>query len=307
MALSTADIDAGFAQLRTERALERRLDQVRDPDFWRALNPDLTISDFPLASRRVRPAATADIAGLCRRQIIADGYLATPPVVPADELARLAAGIERVVAAGFPSTLAAVYDEYYNIFNGLEPVFAPLLGDDYVMVTQGVWAFYVPAGDDGRTLWTAGSPHRDRMAPDARTLARDVPSIITLWIPLEDVTPDQSCIYVLPAPFDEDFYTGETGVDVKKVRLQDIRSLPARAGSVLGWSSHLIHWGSRASRFAERARMSVTIYFQRRDVPLWHPFHIDPALPASFRDRLMWIDHSMARPGLLSGQRPEGV
>lgn len=307
MPLSSAEIDAGFAQLRSERALQKRLGDVRNADFWRALNPDLTISDFPLAAKRARPAASAEIAEHCRKQVIADGYLAAPPLIPNDELQRLARGIERVVEAGFPSALAGVYDEYFSIFSGLEPVFAPLFGDDYVMVTQGIWAFYVPPGDNGRTLWTAGSPHRDRMAPDARTLAREVPSIMTLWMPLEDVTPDQSCIYVVPAPFDPDFYTGAREVDFDKIRLQDIRCLPAKAGSILGWSSHLIHWGSSASTFADRARMSVTMYFQRRDVPLWHPFHLDPTKPLSLEERLMWIDHSMARPGLLSGLRPEGV
>lgn len=307
MVLSSADIDAGFAQLRAERALQRRLPEVRDPDFWRALNPELTISDFPLAVPRARPAATATVAAQCRDQVLSDGYFITPPLIPADELRRLAAGIERVVAAGFPSALAAVYDEYYNIFSGLDAVGAPLFGDDYIMVTQGLWAFYVPAGDDGRGLWTAGAPHRDRMGPDARTLAHDVPSIMTIWMPLEDVTPDQSCIYVVPASCDPDFYTGERLVHGDRIRLQDIRCLPASAGSVLGWSSHLIHWGSRASAFAERPRMSVTMYFQRRDVPLWHPFHVDPQKPLSFLDRLMWIDHSMGRPGSISGLRPEGV
>lgn len=307
MAISPADIDAGFAQLRSERLLQRRLHEVQDPDFWRALNPELTISDFPFARPKVRPAATAALAARCREQITTDGYLATPPVIPADELARLANGILRVVDAGLPSTLAAVYDEYYNIFDGLAPIFAPLLGDDYIMLTQGVWAFHVPAGDDGRMLWTAGSPHRDRMAPDARTMAHDVPSVLTLWIPLTDVTTDHSCIYVVPAPFDEDFYTPERKVDESKIRLQDIRALPAKAGSVLGWSSHLIHWGSRSSRFVDTPRLAVTMYFQRRDVPLWHPFHLQPDTPVTFSDRLMWIDHSMARPGTLSGRRPEGV
>lgn len=307
MAISPADIDAGFAQLRAERALTRRLPEVRDPDFWRALNPDLTISEFPLATRRERPAAVAAMADHCRRQITTDGYLMTPPVIPADEMARLAAGIERVVAAGFPSVFAAVYDEYYNIFNGLEPIFAPLMGDDYIMLTQGVWAFHVAPGDDGRTLWTAASAHRDRMSPDARTLAGDVPSVLTLWIPLTDVTTEHSCIYVVPAPYDAGFYRGEKEVLRTDFRLQDIRALPAKAGSVLGWSSHLIHWGSRSSAFAETPRMSVTMYFQRRDVPLWHPFHLDPTVASPFLDRLMWIDHSMARPGLLSGMRPEGA
>ena len=163
--------------------------------------------------------------------MIEEGYLITPPIVPIDELARFVRGIERVVAAGFPSALAALYDEYYNLFAGLEPVFAPLMGDDYLMVTQGLWAFHVPAGDDGRTLWTSAGPHRDRMRPDARALARDVPSVLTLWMPLEDVTPDQSCIYVVPAPYDPGFYAGEGPVRSETIRFQDIRCLPVRAGT----------------------------------------------------------------------------
>lgn len=307
MALSAPDINAGFQQVREERALLKRIAEVRDPAFWLALNPELSITDFPMAARRERLAVSPSVAEQCREQLIHEGFMSTPPLVPADELARIARGMERVVAAGLPSVLAAVYDEYYNLFNGLEAVFAPLLGDDYIAVTQGVWAFHVAPGDDGRMLWTSNAPHRDRMNPDARTLAHEVPSIITLWMPLEDVTPDMSCIYVVPAPFDPGFYTPRAPVERKNIRLQDIRCLPARAGQVLGWSSHLIHWGSRASAYSKRPRMAVTMYFQRRDVALWHPFHIDPTRPATFLDRLMWIDHSMGRPGFLSGQRPEGV
>jgi hypothetical protein len=298
VALNVADIDAGFAQVRAERTLQRRMADVRNPDFWRALNPDLTISDFPLAARHSRlPVEDAAVAR-CRAQIVEDGYLQTPRLVPEDECDRLAAGIERIVAEGLPSVLAAVYDEYYNVFGAMEAVFAPLLGPDYVMVTQGVWAFYVAAGDDGRALWTANSPHRDRMAPDARTIAGDVPSIITVWMPLTDVTTEHSCVYVVPKYADPDFNAPPKDVR-QNFRLQDIRALPTGAGTVLGWSSHLIHWGSRSSRWAPTPRVAVTMYFQRRDVPLWHPFHIDPSAPCTFRERLTWIDHSMGRPGLL--------
>jgi hypothetical protein len=307
MALSPAQIDAGFAQLRAERTLARRMNEVRDPDFWRALNPELSITEFPLAARRPRLPVTADAIGRCRRQVTEDGYLHTPPLVPSDEVARLARGIQRVVDEGLPSVLACVYDEYFNIFNGLESFFEPLLGPNYYMVTQGLWAFHVPAGDDGRTLWTAGSPHRDRMRPDARTMAHDVPSILTLWMPLADVTTDHSCIYVVPASCDEDYFTPVKDLDEKKIRLQDIRALPARAGSILGWSSHLIHWGSRPSAFVTTPRIAATIYFQRADVPAWHPFSIDPARPVPFVDRLTWIDHSMARPGLLGGRTVAGA
>lgn len=306
MALTHADVEAGFAQVLAERELEKRMADVRNPDFWRALNPDLTISDFPLAVGRERIAPSPAAVEHGRAQLIADGYLHAPPMVPRAETARLAAGIQRIVEHGLPPALAAVYDEYYNVFSGLEPVFEPLLGADYIMVTQGVAAFYVPAGADGRALWSASAPHRDRMGPDARTLAHETPSILTLWLPVTDVTTEHSCIYVVPASADPGFYAAGMGVD-PKFRYQDIRALPAEAGSVLGWSSHLLHWGSSSSRFVTSPRMAVTMYFQRRDVPLWHPFHLDPARPCSFAERLTWIDHGMARPGLLGGVKVEGA
>lgn len=305
MTLTHADVEAGFAQVRAERALQKRMADVRDPGFWRALNPELTISDFPLAAARERLPVTADAIERCARQLKADGYLQAPPLVPRAEAARLALAIERIVAEGLPPALAAVYDEYYNVFNGMEPVFAPLLGHDYILITQGVGAFHVPAGADGRALWTASSPHRDRMWPDAATMARETPSILTVWLPLTDVTTEHSCIYVVPAHADEGFYTGDAAVG--SVRLQDVRALPARAGAVLAWSSHLIHWGSASSEFVTSPRIAVNMYFQRRDVPLWHPFHIDPARPCTFGERLTWIDHGMARPGLLGGVQVEGA
>jgi ectoine hydroxylase-related dioxygenase (phytanoyl-CoA dioxygenase family) len=187
----------------------------------------------------------------------------------------------------------------------MEPLFEPLLGPGYIMITQGVAAVHVPPGADGRALWSTSAPHRDRMGPDARTLAHDVPSILTLWLPLTDVTTEHSCIYVVPAAADPGFYSPE--MTVGKFRLQDIRALPAAAGAVLSWSSHLIHWGSRSSSFVTTPRMAVTMYFQRRDVPLWHPFSLDPGRPCSFTERLTWIDHGMARPGLLGGVTIEGA
>ncbi|TAK13423.1 MAG: hypothetical protein EPO35_10355 [Acidobacteria bacterium] len=306
MELTNADIDAGFAQVRRERALHRRLDDVRNPDFWRRLNPELSITDFPLRRAARRAAPPAAVLDRCRRQLLADGYLHVPSLVPRDEAERLAAAVTRIVNDGLPAELTAVYDEAYRIFAGLEAVFEPLLGPGYFMVTQGVGAFYVPPADDGRSLWTASAPHRDRMAPDARTMAGEVPSILTLWLALSDVTTEHSCLYVVPASADPDFHTPERKVG-DTFRLQDIRALPAQTGDVIGWSSHLIHWGSASSRFVTTPRISITMYFQRRDVPLWHPFHIDPEQPCTFAERLTWIEHSLGRAGLFDGIKVEGA
>ena len=67
MALTPAEIDAGFAQVMEEHHLRKRLGDVRHPDFWRALNPELSITEFPLRVRRERPAATLDLTESAQR------------------------------------------------------------------------------------------------------------------------------------------------------------------------------------------------------------------------------------------------
>jgi len=215
-----------------------------------------------------------------------------------DRVERLRSGVERIIAAGFPAWLAGVYDEFYQAFQGLEELFVPLLGPDYLMVVNGLSTFYVPPGDSGFGRWTALPPHRDGRDADPAVVAREMPSILAVWIPLTRVTTLNSCLYVLPATGDPCYHSAQRSVQQEHLRLQDARALPCEAGSVLGWSTHLIHWGSRSSAFADGPRIAISIYLQRRDVPLRHPFAVafDGAVP--FGDRLMWLEDSWGSPGL---------
>jgi hypothetical protein len=296
--LSAAKINAGFERVEALRRLERDRAQYLDPGYWRALNPELSITASPFVD--VAPVdVTPDEAAEHARQLREEGYLQTRPLVPADACARLARAIRRLAGAQVMTVFASLYDEYYQIFQGLEPLFTPILGEGYQWVGHGNYAYYVPPGDTGSSGLTAASPHRDTLGPDAPILTRQLPTLVSLWVPLTDVSTVESCIYVVPADLDPDYFTTKRDVDRTTLDLQTIRALPVQAGSLLAWSTHLIHWGSAASRRARHPRMSVAMYFQRGDIPPYDAaatFQCGGEVP--FRDRLRWAAQSIGRSGI---------
>lgn len=298
--MNPEQIDAGFDEVRRERAVRSRIDDVRNPEFWRRLNPGLTVSDEPFARPRPRVRVDPAVVDRAKRQLVEEGYMQTPPLVVDDDMVRLRLGIERLTAAGFPSGMGCVYDEFYRVFQGLDELFAPLLGDGYEMVLHGIWTFCIPPGDPARGRSGTIGPHRD-VAPDAAVFARQVPSVLSVWIPLADVTTLDSCLYVVPAPGDPDYYAeDQQTVRREALRWQDIRALPAQAGSILAWSSRLIHWGSRSSALATRPRVAASNYLQRGDAPRWAPSIVGFTSRVPFGDRLEWIASSYGVPALFA-------
>ncbi len=203
-------------------------------------------------------------------------------------------GILRVVQAGLPSVFACVYDEFYRLFDGLDELFEPTLGARYLMVPHGFWSFHVAVGDTAhRDGFSAAPPHRDLIGIDHSVSQGGAPTIVNVWIPLTDATPLNSCMYVLPGNLDPHYRTPEHGKRGSDVRLQDIRALPAVAGSVLAWTVHLLHWGSRSAPNAPGPRMSVATYFQRRDVVPFHGSALEIPSAIPFESRLEWIARSL--------------
>jgi Phytanoyl-CoA dioxygenase (PhyH) len=283
--------------------LRKTRSHVLDANYWRGLNPDLSISEFPCDGSPAPLVFDSGDRERYVRNIHGEGYLQTPPVLDANLLARLRAGIERVVRAGYPSVFACVYDEFYQLFAGLGGLLEPILGRRYLMVTEGFWAFFVGVGDSGYGGWSATAPHRDSIGPDPAVLEGRLPTILNVWIPLTDATPLNSCIYVVPGHLDERYRTTERRVHLGEIRLQDIRALPAPAGAVLAWTSHLVHWGSRSSSQAAAPRMSAAMYFQNRDVPPYDESAMDFPERVPFELRLHWIARTM-RPGVFDYARP---
>jgi hypothetical protein len=223
--------------------------------YWEKLFPECSITHTPfsdaLPDYEVSPAQQDRIA----RDAHQEGYFCLEPVLPAKEVWTIANAIRAIVGVGLPPVFCFVYDEVWRIFSRLNQVLEPILEPGFRFKTAGMWGWYI----DNRS---AGfPPHRDLLGlniePDGR------PSNLSIWIPFTDATLHNGCIYVVPTNMDPDFphnLKGGSTIDV-----QCVRAVPARAGSVLGWSSNIIHWGARSSHFATEPRISIGVGYNRAD------------------------------------------
>lgn len=131
--------------------------------------------------------------------------------------------------------------------------------------------------DEHRGLGSSfGLPHRDYSAADS-LYCDDEPAVLTVWIPLNDATNNNGCIYVVPREFDTDFSRTDghhahmnpaaevqRGVSSKiHFPLHGVRALPAPAGSLIAWYGNTIHWGSSCSKYAKDPRKSIALTFVR--------------------------------------------
>ena len=252
--------------------------EATSPVFWRELVPDLSIDGGGASPPLMRAEFDSLLPALHD-----EGYVNTPGVFAPAFVARLHEGIRVLHAHGIPPPFAFVYDEYWRIFQSLAPFLVAVLGENY-RVLPDLWAWYVQPSNTSAG-WT---PHRDR--PRSTLAADNRPNSLTVWLPLTDTTPLNGCIYVLPAHLDPDIRRPEATANNKfnfpSETLQNIRALPATAGSLLAWNQSLLHWGSRASRLGFAPRCSIALQFQRGELPPFEKPLLDPTALPPFHDRL---------------------
>jgi hypothetical protein len=108
-------------------------------------------------------------------------------------------------------------------------------------------------------------------------------------------------MYVLPASLDPNYLNsqveGRTATESIQMmnNLQAIRALPAKAGSILGWTHALFHWGSRSSLKAENPRISLSVEFQRGDIAPYETGLLDPLVLPTFSQRLHLIGRQILK------------
>lgn len=254
----------------------------RRRDYWRSLAPGLSIGGA------CAPAPAAGSLADELPRLLADGYFATPPVFSAGATHPLATAIRGLVLSGLPPLFAMAYDEAWSLLLGAAAALAPLLGGPTRLVPD-FWVWHVGRGESAG--WR---PHRD-LQYSHEALARDGrPTLVTVWIPLTDAAPDNSCIYVLPTSRDPQLPHHPERQEVPTASLADVRALPARAGSLLGWNQRLLHWGSRSSPWATAPRVALGAYVQRADAPPVDPLEIRPG-PVPFAVRLAAIGRAALR------------
>jgi hypothetical protein len=261
-------------------------DLMASPEAWRAFAPGLHVGDEAVLSARQRFPLVDDAPTNAERQMRAEGYFQLPPGRWDLPLDRMAETVARLAALDAPPVLAFHFDEFWLMFAGLQRLLCGLLGDNPRMLPD-FWAWHIdPAGNEAG--W---APHRDRgrasLLPDGR------PKVLTLWLPLTDATPENSCIYVVPADRDPTYGTAEEYQH--QFSLADIRALPARQGSVLGWDQAVLHWGSHAATRKLPPRISIACEFQRRDAEPYGAPLFDPRYPPDFTMRQALIGRQILR------------
>lgn len=272
---------AGVPDLRSHVA------RIESADFWRRINTHLTITDRPFdAGRRPYEFSARDVER-ARVQICEEGYLQSGPGVSIADCQALSTAMARIIEARYHPMFLAVYDEYWRVLQGIAPLLTPILGSGY-RVLGDFWIWCI----DHRAASAGWRPHRDHQFRRRVTLRDDrTPTIVTVWIPFTDATPLNGCMYLLPLSCDPNV---PERLDVFEARsLQDVRALPAAAGSVLAWNQYILHWGGAASKWADGPRMSTGIYVQAGDVPLFTEKPVDFDQPLPFGKRLSLIAANM--------------
>jgi len=245
-------------------------------EFWQGLCPRLTIEDL---SEPV-PAAVGEsdrLFSVLKRE----GYIQVPDALSEECIGPIRDSIATLFRRGIPLPFIFVYDQPWRAFQSLAPFLSTVLGEDYRALPD-FWVWHVSPNENA----TGWGPHRDRVQP---TLDPDnSPHTLSVWLPFTDATPLNGCMYVLPAHLDDRFverrWDGEGNNIVHNP--QNIRALPATAGSLLAWNQAIVHWGGRGSSLGTTPRISAAFEFQRGDKPAFNRPLLDPARLPSFNERL---------------------
>jgi hypothetical protein len=254
-------------------------DRLADRSYWGNLAPALHLDGSALSRQGTN--LSADRLDKLDRDLRRVGYYAADGVLPADDLRPILEVCAKLHRFGLPLVFAFVYDETWNLFLRLAPLWARFLGEDWRIVPS-LWGWFVEPGEEN----AGWRPHRDR---DSVPTVRDdgTPLSLTAWIPLTPALPSNGCIYVVPWPHTLD--------DLRRENLQRIRALPAMPGSVIGWHHEVYHWSGRSTEDAPFPRVSLSIELQRADFAPLEGRVLDPSQIPAYPERIRLIGEQILR------------
>ncbi len=265
--------------------------------FWRELAPEMTIEVLDSSAQPI----AIDEKSLTEigQRMTRDGFLQLPPVLAGHEVSAVCRAIERLQSVNLPPVYIYVYDQPWRLFQRLSPLLRHFLGHQYALLPN-FWAWSIPLVDQA-----AGWPlHRDC---DAQTRF-DNPDFgqtlmsLSLWLPLSDATLENGCMYVLPKSRQERY--PETIKSVDEIDDADRRALPAKAGSVLGWSQDLYHWSGSVTAQARNPRVSLSLEFQNTSFEALAEPLLDVGAPPQFSARLALIAQQFDKYRHMEMQKP---
>lgn len=196
------------------------------------------------------------------------------------DFGKIAATMEQLVDAGWPPVFIFIFDEPWKVCCRLFDCMGQLIDDDELLLEHSMyaWALHRPELSDPSSAAKVekvgtnfGTPHRDITYNNCHNPDDGKPDILSVWIPVVDVSTENGCMYVIPRERDPQF-----SLDVSKKdqdpfshRFQYEAVLPLApidAGSALVWHPNLIHWGSSCRATSQLPpRKSIAMAFRVRD------------------------------------------
>ena len=243
-------------------------DDLRRPNFWRSEFPRLDLSGTVDARRYAADLPYSEEDRLIDEQRMAeDGYIQGRHPILSLYGPKLADAARHCAELGVPPVFLFLFNDVWRCFYALAPAITPLVGAPLCALPD-FWLWHIDP-ESGEAGWT---PHVDK-GPYALT-REGRPLSVTVWIPLSEANPLNSCIYVLPASRDPEYRAQQRFRDPD---ITQVRALPASPGDWLCWNQALLHWGGASSRFADQPRMSMALEFQTGTTsPFNEPLISDP-------------------------------
>jgi len=255
-------------------------------EFWRRMAPELTISDGQPKCGPSDPGMTPDpaLGNSNRLRLVNDGFVHLKRETPERTLPMIAAAMNRIVKAGLPAAFIGVYDEVWTLVAQMNGAIDGIFDGKGAMVPN-FWACHgqvAPGLSAGRNRAGHG------------VFADGTPKTITVWMPLTEATPENGCVYVVPAGQDRNY--GKSGAMQADASLPGIRALPAQAGDALIWTGETYRWQARPDRRGrEKPLLSLTWEFQSRAIAPLEGLLIDSYPYVPFETRLALVARQMPR------------
>lgn len=247
---------------------------INNWSFWSTLSPELSA---PAQTASAAPAPlTIDPAALAAASasMDLDGYLQLAPVFTPTELRPVLDTLFKLQSVNLPPVFIYVYTQPWHIFQRLRPLISHFLGDHFSLLPN-FWAWHIPA-IQGASGWQRHRDYEGETRFESPDGGQSLMSL-SLWLPLTDATSDNGCMHIHPRSWGkyQDTVTG--------------RALPAKAGSVLGWTQDLYHWSGDVQAGATSPRISLSLEFQNSAFAPMADQLLDIDAPPSFEERLALV------------------
>lgn len=273
-----------------------------DKEFWQKLCPNLTITDD--LSVGASSFGTKEEYQRRKERLVEDGYVLADDTIEGEkETQSLAAAITELHKThSLPATFVLLFDETWRLAARASSLLSNSTNPNNVF-NFDMLAWYI----DPREGAAGFSPHRDRQPDDVQGSFHSdkMAKYVTMWLALSNATPENSCLYVIPKPYDPGYTDGDDESDdgpdplaralPDKCAYQNIRALPRKAGQSLLFTHRILHWGSRGNPNSHDKTPRVAISFVCSDPSFEKPYlnnfslgDDEPLLPP-FKIRLLLV------------------